>query len=340
MAACLLVLPIVVYMALYVPWAMPWQPQTAADRSLPVLYCFDTDANGQCLNSAWPSGHTGQTLMGSDDRHVQLPQRPARPARGVVAVVGLADGPQAGLVRERPLRRRQRHDDLRRRQPGRSWWLAIFAMAFVSLAGLQAAQPGPDADRRGLLLAVAVVVPHRPGRVPVPLLHRPALLPGGRWPTSWRSCGTARRAGRGCWPESRRPVPCSSRPLPGWSRARCAGWPGSSHDRLLGQTRSAATGPATFGSRQRMFLIARRPGGRAGRPGPGPVAPRATPEAGQEDRAWIVQLLAPVVVAGVLLWWLGQNGSRDVSSSAGARRPTAIVAGAVAGAGHPGPRSS
>jgi len=34
--------------------------------------------------------------------------------------------------------------------------------------------------------------------------------------------------------------------------------------------------------------------------------------AGQEDRLWIVQLIVPVGLASVVLWWLGQNGPRDV----------------------------
>ena len=34
--------------------------------------------------------------------------------------------------------------------------------------------------------------------------------------------------------------------------------------------------------------------------------------AGKEDPLWIVQLLVPVVVAGALLLWLGQNGPRDL----------------------------
>jgi amino acid transporter len=43
---------------------------------------------------------------------------------------------------------------------------------------------------------------------------------------------------------------------------------------------------------------------------------RATEEGrateGHEDRSWILQLLIPVVLAGALLLWLGQNGPRDL----------------------------
>ncbi|HEX7591601.1 MAG TPA: hypothetical protein VF375_06575, partial [Candidatus Limnocylindrales bacterium] len=40
--------------------------------------------------------------------------------------------------------------------------------------------------------------------------------------------------------------------------------------------------------------------------------------AGIEDSSWIGQLLAPVLVSGVLLWWLGQNGPRDIVFQAAA----------------------
>jgi outer membrane protein assembly factor BamB len=62
---CIGILPLVLYVALYVPWAMPWQPQVNsgpdATGPLPAIACWHTDATGTCDN-AWPSGHTGQTL--------------------------------------------------------------------------------------------------------------------------------------------------------------------------------------------------------------------------------------------------------------------------------------
>ena len=33
---------------------------------------------------------------------------------------------------------------------------------------------------------------------------------------------------------------------------------------------------------------------------------------GEEDRSWILQLFVPVVIAGALLWWLGQNAPQDL----------------------------
>jgi hypothetical protein len=61
MAACLLVLPLFVYILLYIPWAVPWQQQTPESGGLPVIMCWQTSPEGQCT-SAWPAGHTGQTL--------------------------------------------------------------------------------------------------------------------------------------------------------------------------------------------------------------------------------------------------------------------------------------
>jgi hypothetical protein len=62
MGLCLLVLPLFVYIAVYIPWAVPWQQETPSSGPLPILMCWHTDANGACT-SALPAGHTGQTLM-------------------------------------------------------------------------------------------------------------------------------------------------------------------------------------------------------------------------------------------------------------------------------------
>jgi hypothetical protein len=59
---CVAVLPLVVYVLMYLPWAMPWQPQTQVTGPLPAIACWHVDtASGLCDN-AWPAGHTGQTL--------------------------------------------------------------------------------------------------------------------------------------------------------------------------------------------------------------------------------------------------------------------------------------
>jgi dolichyl-phosphate-mannose--protein O-mannosyl transferase len=66
MGLCLLVLPVIVYIVMYVPWALPWQPQIDsgpnATGALPVIACFHFDPQAQICDSAWPAGHTGQTL--------------------------------------------------------------------------------------------------------------------------------------------------------------------------------------------------------------------------------------------------------------------------------------
>jgi hypothetical protein len=63
---CVLVLPIIVYVVMYMPWAQPWQPQIDAGPNdtgpLPVIACLHFDTQAGVCNSAWPAGHTGQTL--------------------------------------------------------------------------------------------------------------------------------------------------------------------------------------------------------------------------------------------------------------------------------------
>ena len=52
MTVCLMILPLAIYMALYIPWAVPWQQETADSGPLPVLMCWNTDANGDRLTSS------------------------------------------------------------------------------------------------------------------------------------------------------------------------------------------------------------------------------------------------------------------------------------------------
>ncbi len=213
--------------------------------------------------------------LGPDHPDVQLPQRPARLACRQFAVVGLADGSQARLVREHHLRQRHRLDDLRRRQSG-----AVVdghcRHGLRLLAGLQAAQPGPDADCRGLLLAMAVVVAYRSGRVPVPLLHGPSLLPVS-------ACLLPRRAV--AWP-----IATNLAAGQGF-RSRGAALPGrrvaaqvpvvrprsGQHVRLLRQLH-LRLGDGRRPCRDARAADRRRPSCRAGRAGLSPVASRAPPE--------------------------------------------------------------
>ena len=91
-------------------------------------------------------------------------------------------------------------------------------MAFVVVDGVQAPEPRPDPHRHRLRGAVDPVGPHRPRRVPVPLLHGAAVR--GHGPRLLHRRALARRvaADLGARPRSRR----RSR---SWARRCC----GSSH---------------------------------------------------------------------------------------------------------------
>jgi len=62
MAFCLALLPFLVYVALYIPVAMPWQAQTAATGPLPAIACWHLNPTTGTCDVAWPAGHTGQNL--------------------------------------------------------------------------------------------------------------------------------------------------------------------------------------------------------------------------------------------------------------------------------------
>jgi hypothetical protein len=62
---CVMILPIIVYVVMYIPWAMPWHEQTATTGPMPAIACWhvatNPDGSTTCTD-AWPAGHTGQTL--------------------------------------------------------------------------------------------------------------------------------------------------------------------------------------------------------------------------------------------------------------------------------------
>ncbi len=69
MTLCLAILPFVVYILMYIPWAMPWHQETDQTGSLPAIACLHTsvttDTDGivhAVCDNAWPAGHTGQNL--------------------------------------------------------------------------------------------------------------------------------------------------------------------------------------------------------------------------------------------------------------------------------------
>jgi hypothetical protein len=61
---CVAILPFAVYVALYVPWSMPWQAEagSAPSQPLPAIACWRVESGTGLCSDAWPSGHTGQTL--------------------------------------------------------------------------------------------------------------------------------------------------------------------------------------------------------------------------------------------------------------------------------------
>ena len=126
MVARLLVLPVVVYVISYLPWAVLGQP-----------------ARGRAGRPATPARRCSSSPSRCTDYHNNL--RAA--ARRVLAVVGVAARPQAGLVLPGRLRRRHRGVDLRRRQP-RHLVAGHPGDGVLRVAGLQAAEPGAGADRR------------------------------------------------------------------------------------------------------------------------------------------------------------------------------------------------
>jgi hypothetical protein len=319
MAACVLILPIVVYVALYVPWSMPWQPETTAATQqyrgpLPVLYCPDPDENGYCVNGdGWPNGHTGKTLWeltfgpyGMYDYHNSLRQPHAASSPWWAWPMDLKPvwfenanyaGDTATMIYDGG-------------NPA-AWWLAIFAMGFITWQAFK---------RRSLGLALLVVaffwqwlswcridratfqyhfytaLPfflaglayflaelwHGPSRRTFLLARAAAacalLFPAATWLFKGQLCELAR----------------VSSTENGWKNTICG--PGTGDVRI--ETRMLLIGIVLVAALIALALILWRLERRQ--------------SAGQEDRTWIAQMLAPVVVAGALLWWLGQNGPRDV----------------------------
>ena len=101
------------------------------------------------------------------------------------------------------------------------WWLEIPAIAFVAWQAFK---------RRSLALGLILSASsssgcpgaRSTGRRSSTTTTRACRSWSSPWPTSWPSCGTAPRAGPGCWPGSRRPSPSSGRACCGRSRDRCA----------------------------------------------------------------------------------------------------------------------
>ena len=222
MVGSLLAIPLVVYVA-------PVHPM-GADRGSPAV-------------RGLAAGPHGPDAGRPHRRDVPLPQRPHGPARRELAVVGVAAEPEAGVVLPGELRERHRGVDLRRRQRG-----PVVdgdpGDGLRRLPGVQAPEPAARADPRGLPVPVDLVGPHRPRRLPVPLLHEPAVPVHGARATSSGRCGTDPRAGRGCSRGSPRWAPCSRRSSCGSSASRCCATSPTSRRSTRDPRRATAT-PAT-----------------------------------------------------------------------------------------------
>jgi hypothetical protein len=310
MSACLLVLPIVVYVALYIPWSMPWQPQTEATGQLPAIACLHTNTTTGVCDDAWPAGHTGQTLWDLTiqmyDYHNDL--RATHPASspwwawpmdlkpvwfesiGYSGDTGsmIYDGGNPAL-----------------------WWMAIFAMAFICWQAFKRRSLGlaliavaffwqwvswSRIDRATFqyhfytalpffLLGLAYFLAelwHGPSRRTWLLARFAAaaalLFPAATWLLKDPLCEIARVNASN---NSFKGIICGS---------------GTGDVRI--ETRILLIAIVLVVALAVLALVLWRLERRQ--------------DAGQVDRWWVVQLLVPVGVAGVLLWWLGQNGPRGI----------------------------
>ena len=313
---CVLVLPIAIYVGLYVPWSMPWQPETpAAVReyagALPVIFCPDADQYGNCVNGdGWPAGHTGETLIQQTidmyDYHNDL--RDQHPASSPwwawpldlkpvwLENAGYADG-LATMIYDggNPV----------------LWWLAISAMGFITWQAFKRRSLGlallaiaffwqwlswSRIDRAAFEYHFYTAVPfflaalayflaelwHGPSRRTW-LLARVAaaaalLLPAVLWLVKDPLCQLAQVSSTGN----------------AYSPTICGG----------------ATGDVRIEAR--MLLIAVVLAAALVALALAALRVERRQRDGAEDRLWMAELMAPVVPAGVLLWWLGQNAPHDI----------------------------
>jgi hypothetical protein len=313
MAACVLVLPIVVYVAFYIPWAMPWQSQTDLavqqySGDLPVLICPDADVNGNCVNGdGWPNGHTGQTLIQATinmyNYHNDL--RAAHPASSPwwawpmdlkpvwfenASYVGdtstmIYDGGNPAL-----------------------WWLAIFGMAFTCWQAFK---------RRSLPLALVAIAFFwqwlswaRVDRAAFEY-HFYTALPFFLVALAYFLAELWHGPSRRTWLLARVggavalifPAAAWFLKSPLCDLARVGGTDNSFKDTICGgttgdvviETRMLLIGIVLIMAFAALALVL--------------IRLERRQNAGLEDPNWFVQLLVPVGVAGVAVWWIGQNAS-------------------------------
>ena len=233
--------------ALLAPPAPP-PPRLAAARRRPrpavvwLVVCLLVDPARRLRRSRTSRGRSSRTTSSSPAGRPATPARRSStspeqmydyhnnltaPHAGVVAVVGVAVRPQAGLVLPGGLRRPTTASIY---DAGNLvvWWLGIPALAFV---------PGRRSSGGAsplALIAIGFAVPvdllgaHRPGRVPVPLLHEPAVpVPGPR-------LLPGRAVARAVAPDVAA-GPAGGRPSRSWARLCCGCFAG----RCAGRRRDA-----------------------------------------------------------------------------------------------------
>ncbi len=318
MSFCVLVLPFLVYIVTYIPWAMPWQPQTADTGPLPVLMCLHTAptvtlADGSVVaahcDQALPAGHTGQTLwdltisMYNYHNDLRSPHAASSPwwawPMDLKPVwfesIGYAND-QGSMIYDGG-------------NPA-LWWMAIFAMAFICWQAFK---------RRSLGLALIVVAffwqwlswaridraafqYHFYTALPFFLLGLAYFLAELWHGPSRRTWLLARVAAAAAllFPTA---VWALRTPLCGLARVQTTDYFGNS-------ACGASTGDVRIDAR--IFLIAIVLVAALAALALVLLRLERRQARGEEDRAWILQLLVPVAIAGVLLWWLGQNGPQDV----------------------------
>ena len=155
--ACLVVLPIAVYVISYLPWAM---------------------IEGHQIIDGWPARPHRPEPARPDSPDVPLSQRPGRSPPGVVTLVGVAAQPQAGLVLPGKPCRRHLGVGLRRRQPGHLV-AGHPGDGVCGNHGVQAQEPRPGTHRDRLRRPMDSLGSNRSRRLPVPLLHgAPVRGPG------------------------------------------------------------------------------------------------------------------------------------------------------------------
>ncbi|MGD0248719.1 MAG: phospholipid carrier-dependent glycosyltransferase, partial [Candidatus Limnocylindrales bacterium] len=310
MAACLLVLPLVVYVALYIPWSMPWQPQTDETGPLPAIACWHTDPDSGLCDSAWPSGHTGQNLyeltfgpygMYSYHNDLRAPHAASSPWWAWpmdLKPVWFENSSYAG-------------DTSTMIYDGGNpavWWLAIFAMGFMTWQAFK---------RRSLGLALLAVAffwqwlswsridratfqYHFYTALPFFLAGLAYFLAELWHGPSRRTWLLARVAGASAllFPAA---IWLLKDPLCTVARVNTSDYfgntiCGSGTGDVNVETRTFLIAVVLIAALAVLALFLWRLEGRQ--------------RAGLEDPFWIVQLLVSVGIAGMLLWWLGQNGPR------------------------------